>query len=153
LSWLELRVPPPVVAALFALLMWFVMDMLPIADFTLPAKGVLAGILATAGIVLGLVAVFQFRRAATTVHPMKPQESSALVVRGVYRFTRNPMYLGMLLILTAWAVWLANAAALLALPVFVAYLGCFQIAPEERALEARFGAAFADYRRAVRRWL
>ncbi len=130
MSWLELRVPPPVVAGLVALLMW-----------------------STVGIAIGLIAFFQFRKAATTVHPMKPQESSALVAGGVYRFTRNPMYLGMLLILTAWGLWLANAAALLALPVFVAYISRFQIAPEERALEARFGASFADYRRAVRRWL
>jgi protein-S-isoprenylcysteine O-methyltransferase Ste14 len=153
LRWLELRVPPPVVAALVALLMWLVAQMLPMADFTLPAKGALAGTLATVGIALGLVAYFQFRKAATTVHPMKPQESSALVIGGVYRFTRNPMYLGMLLILAAWGLWLANAVAFLALPLFVTYLNGFQIAPEERALEARFGAAFTEYRRAVRRWL
>ncbi|HEX9431207.1 MAG TPA: isoprenylcysteine carboxylmethyltransferase family protein [Burkholderiales bacterium] len=153
MSWLELRVPPPVVAGLVALLMWFVADRLPVADFTLPVKGILAGTFATVGIAIGLIAFFQFRKAATTVHPMKPQESSALVAGGVYRFTRNPMYLGMLLILTAWGLWLANAAALLALPLFVAYISRFQIAPEERALEARFGASFADYRRAVRRWL
>jgi len=153
LSWLELRVPPPVVAGLLALLMWFVADRLPAADFTLPARGVLSAAFATVGVAIGLIAFFQFRKAATTVHPMKPQESSALVAGGVYRFTRNPMYLGMLLILTAWGLWLANAAALLALPLFVAYISRFQIAPEERALEARFGASFADYRRAVRRWL
>jgi len=114
---------------------------------------VLAGAFAALGIALGVVAFFQFRKAATTVHPMKPQESSALVVGGVYRYTRNPMYLGMLLVLAAWGVWLANVAAWLALPLFIAYIGRFQIAPEERALEAHFGAAFADYRRAVRRWL
>ena len=153
MSWLELRVPPPVVAGLLALLMWLVTHLLPIADFTLPAKGMLAGMFAALGIALGLVAFFQFRKAATTVHPMKPQESSALVAGGVYRYTRNPMYLGMLLVLAAWGILLANAAALLALPLFLAYIGRFQIAPEERALEARFGASFADYRRAVRRWL
>ncbi len=153
MRWLELRVPPPVAAGLCAALMWLAAEMLPMTDFALPAKAALVAVLTAAGLGFGVIAVFQFRRAGTTVHPMKPQESSALVVRGVYRVTRNPMYLGVLLILTAWAAWLANGAALLLLPCFVIYLNRFQIAPEEHALEARFGAAFADYRRAVRRWL
>jgi protein-S-isoprenylcysteine O-methyltransferase Ste14 len=123
------------------------------ADFALPAKAALAAVLTATGLCFGLVAFFQFRRAGTTVHPTKPQESSVLVVGGIYRVTRNPMYLGVLLILTAWAAWLGNGAAFVLLPCFVAYLNRFQIAPEERALEAHFGDAFAGYRRVVRRWL
>jgi len=153
LRWLELRVPPPVVGGAVALLMWLAAGALPTLDFPLPSRRLLAAVLVALGLCSGLVAYFQFRAARTTVHPMKPQESSALVIRGIYRLTRNPMYLGMLLILGAWAAWLANAAALLLLPAFVAYLTRFQIAPEERALEVRFGAAFVAYRRAVRRWL
>jgi len=122
LSWLELRVPPPVVAALFALLMWFAAAGLPVADFPLPAKGVLAGAFAAVGLALGLIAVFQFRKAATTIHPMKPQESSALVVGGVYSYTRNPMYLGMLLILAAWRSPRARIlAAAIAIPQLTIY--------------------------------
>jgi protein-S-isoprenylcysteine O-methyltransferase Ste14 len=153
LKRLELRVPPPLVGGTVALLMWLGAKLVPAAGFPLPGKGALAIALTTIGLCLGLVAYFQFRAAGTTVHPTKPQESSALVVRGIYRMTRNPMYLGMLLILLGWAVWLANAVAFVLLPLFVVYLNRFQIAPEERALEARFGAAFADYARAVRRWL
>ena len=153
MKWLELRVPPPLVGGTVALLMWLGATLVPRAGFPLPGKGALAIALTVIGLCLGLVAYFQFRAAETTVHPMKPQESSALVVRGIYRVTRNPMYLGMLLILVAWAVWLANAVAFVLLPLFVVYLNRFQIGPEERALEARFGAAFADYARAVRRWL
>jgi len=133
--------------------MWLGAKILPSAHFALPMKAALAGVLAAAGVCTGLVAVFQFKRARTTVHPMKPQEASTLVVRGIYRFTRNPMYLGVLLVLAGWAAWLANGVALVLLPCFVAYMNRFQIAPEERALEAGFGAAFAGYRRAVRRWL
>jgi protein-S-isoprenylcysteine O-methyltransferase Ste14 len=153
LKWLELRVPPPLVGGTVALLMWLGATLVPSADFALPAKGALAIALTAIGLCLGLVAYFQFRAAETTVHPMKPQESSALVVHGIYRVTRNPMYLGMLLLLAAWGAWLANAVAFALLPLFVVYLNRFQIAPEERALEARFGAAFAGYARAVRRWL
>jgi len=153
LKSLELRVPPPLVAGTLAFLMWLAARLLPLLDFALPAKSALAIALAAIGLGVGLMAVFQFKRARTTVHPMRPQESSALVTAGIFRRSRNPMYLGVLLILAAWAAWLANVAAFLLLPVFVAYLNRFQIAPEERVLEARFGAAFADYRRAVRRWL
>ena len=74
-------------------------------------------------------------------------------MRGIYRWTRNPMYLAMLLVLVAWACIVANVAALAILPLFVAYLNRFQIGPEERALQARFGAEFEQYRRNVRRWL
>ena len=153
MKWLELRVPPPLVASIMALLMWLAARLLPPLDFALPAKSALAIALAAIGLGVGLVALFQFKRARTTVHPMRPQESSALVTAGIFRRSRNPMYLGVLLILAGWAVWLANVAAFLLLPVFVAYLNRFQIAPEERALEARFGTTFVDYRRAVRRWL
>ena len=150
---LELRVPPPVVTALCALLVWFIGEAVPAADFHLPAGRWIALGLAALGVVTGVAAALQFRVAKTTIHPLRPEESSALVVGGLFRFTRNPMYLGMLLVLVAWALCVANAAALVVLPLYVAYLNRFQIAPEERALQARFGAAFEDYRRAVRRWI
>ena len=84
---------------------------------------------------------------------MTPESSSALVSGGVYRFTRNPMYLAMLCVLIGWALVVSNVAALVMLPLFVAYLNRFQIRPEERALHARFGAEFERYRDSVRRWL
>jgi protein-S-isoprenylcysteine O-methyltransferase Ste14 len=87
------------------------------------------------------------------VNPRKPHEASALVTSGPYRFSRNPMYLADVLLLAAWAAWLANAAALIGLPLFIVYLNRYQIELEERALQARFGAAYAAYRATVRRWL
>jgi len=87
------------------------------------------------------------------VNPLKPDSASALVVAGIYRWTRNPMYLGMATVLAAWGLYLANIGALAGVALFVAYMNRFQIAPEERALEARFGADFAAYRGRVRRWL
>ena len=153
MSWLELRVPPPLVLGLCALLMWLVARAAPIADFPLPARGILSAAVAIAAAVLFGAAIVQFVRARTTVNPMQPDSASALIVEGVFRLSRNPIYLADLGLLAAWALWLANAAALAVLPLFVAYLNRFQIAPEERALEKRFGAAFAEYRRGVRRWL
>jgi protein-S-isoprenylcysteine O-methyltransferase Ste14 len=150
---LELRVPPPVVTAVFALLMWFIATVLPSLDFSFGHRGVAAATLVVLAVVIGMAAVLGFRRANTTINPLTPQASSALVVRGIYRWTRNPMYLAMLLVLTGWACVVGNWAALAMLPLFVATLNRLQIEPEERALRARFGAEFENYRRKVRRWL
>jgi len=137
--------------AVCALLMWLVA--FPALDFALPFRELIAAAFLIAALIVGLSAVLGFHRAKTTLNPLAPEQASALVVRGIYRWTRNPMYLAMLLVLIAWACIVANAAALVMLALFVAYLNRFQIGPEERALQARFGAEFEQYKRTVRRWL
>ncbi len=87
------------------------------------------------------------------MNPIKPGAASSLVSSGVYRFTRNPMYLGLSVTLLGWAVFLSNWLALLAVPVFVLYINRFQIDPEERVLSSLFGAEYAAYKEKVRRWL
>jgi len=114
-------VSPPVVAVLAGVLMWLAARALPAWDFHLPARIALSIAIGLIGLVLGVVAFLQFRRVGTTPNPRKPHESTALVVAGMYRFSRNPMYLGDVLILAAWALWLANAAPCVFLPLFVAY--------------------------------
>jgi len=150
---LELKLPPPVVAAAVAAAMAAAAYVLPAADLALPQRAKLAALLAAAGVLVAAAGVLGFHRHRTTVNPHTPERSTALVTSGIYRYTRNPMYLGLLLVLVGWAAWLANAASLPLLPVFVLYLNRYQIAPEERVLGERFGPAFSDYRAAVRRWL
>jgi protein-S-isoprenylcysteine O-methyltransferase Ste14 len=137
--------------AVCALLMWLVA--FPVFDFALPGREIMAALFFIVAVIIGLSAVFGFHRAKTTANPLKPEASTALVSGGIYRWTRNPMYLAMLLVLVGWACIVSNWAALAILPLFVAYLNRFQIGPEERALQARFGAEFESYRRKVRRWL
>ena len=149
---LELRVPPVAVALIAAALMWLLARVVPWPGDLL--GGLLAALLiALAGVAVAVAGVVAFRQARTTVNPMKPETASALVVRGVYHLTRNPMYLGMALVLAAWAVWLGSAAAAAVLPAFTLYMTRFQIVPEERALAARFGEQFEAYRRRVPRWI
>ena len=149
-SWLSLRVPPVALAALFAAAMW----LLPgIVSTMIPGAWIVACALAMAGGALCMAGVLAFRQANTTGNPTTPVASTALVVRGVYRLTRNPMYLGFALLLLALAVWLGKMSALLLVPLFMAYLQHFQIRPEEDALHARFGASFDTYCQQVRRWL
>ncbi|RYF18986.1 MAG: isoprenylcysteine carboxylmethyltransferase family protein [Comamonadaceae bacterium] len=150
---LELRVPPlalvVVAAALMALLAW----LFPRPALVFPAPYALGGALVGLGAVIAIAGVLAFRRAHTTFNPMKPGSSSSVVSTGVYRLTRNPMYLGFLLALAGWGAMLGNLLGLLPLAAFVAWMNRFQIAPEERALREKFGADFEDYMHRVRRWV
>jgi protein-S-isoprenylcysteine O-methyltransferase Ste14 len=121
----------------------------------LPEVGRLSVALAlgASGMAVAIGGVISFRRAETTVNPLKPERSAALVSTGVYSFTRNPMYLGMVLVLFAWAVYLSSAWSLLGPILFALYITRFQIVPEERVLDRLFGAPFAAYKKRVRRWL
>jgi len=150
---LQLKVPPPAVALTFALLMWLVSWTVPQLGFDFPGRVLLAGALALAGVIVAVSGVASFRRAKTTINPMKPESSTTLVVSGVYKFTRNPMYLGLFLVLAGWALFLSNLLAFLLLPAFILYMNRFQIEPEERALRSKFPEKFGVYERRVRRWL
>ena len=153
LSWLETRVPPPVVLLLLGAAAWLFARSTPELLFAWPAHQWIAGAFAGVGLVLNLWPKFAFRRAQTTVNPLDPSASSALVTTGVYRYSRNPMYLGHSLILLGWAVYLQHAAAFVAVPAFMAYITRFQIGPEERVLAARFADRYDAFRGRVRRWL
>lgn len=150
---LELKVPPLLLVIVTALLMWGTARAVPSLHLALPAQGIAAGLAAGMGMAVLLSGLVSFRRAGTTVNPMKPESSSRLVVSGIYGLTRNPMYLGFLLLLLAWAFYLSHPLAFLFLPVFVLYMNRFQIEPEERALTALFHEEFMAYAARVRRWL
>jgi len=150
---LELKIPPPLVALLFALFMWLASWLVPPVEAPFGVRLGVAIVLVIAGVGLGLAGVVSFRRVRTTINPTTPAATSSLVSSGIYRFTRNPMYVGLALYLLAWAVLLSNVLSLLFVPVFVGYINRFQINPEERSLMALFGAEYTAYKAAVRRWL
>ena len=108
---------------------------------------------AAAGLTFDLLGILAFRASRTTINPLKPERASALVTGGVYRVTRNPMYVGMTLLLLAWACYLAAVLPFVGPVLLVLYLTRFQIQPEERVLQGIFGAAYASYAARVRRWL
>ncbi|QIL83324.1 isoprenylcysteine carboxylmethyltransferase family protein [Diaphorobacter sp. HDW4A] len=149
---LDLKIPPPLVGIAAAALMYGVAHWFPAAAFALPARVGLATLIAVCGVTIDLSALFAFHRHRTTVNPLAPGKTSAIVSNGVYRFTRNPMYLGMLVLLLAWCVWLGNVAALVGPVLFAAYITRFQILPEERILLAKFGEPYLQYMGRVRRW-
>lgn len=150
---LELRVPPPLVALLIAAAMWFAVPQRASFELPLLVRVVVLVVIGLAGAAIALAANLEFKRARTTINPFKPEDSSALVTSGIYRFTRNPMYVGLTLVVLGWAAFLCSVWALLGPVALVLYLSRFQIAPEERVLAAKFGAAYAEYTARVRRWL
>jgi len=153
MSSLELKVPPPALALLLGVLMWLASSLVAPVKVPFGLRVVVALVLAAVGLAVGLAAIISFWRAKTTINPTKPTATSSLVTNGTFRFTRNPMYLSLLLYLLAWAVYLSNWLALLFVPVFVLYINQFQIKPEERVLSSLFGPEYAAYKRRVRRWL
>lgn len=150
---LELKIPPPAVAVLIAGAMWGISLATPSLDVPGLIREILAIAIASVGGGIALFGAVSFRRAGTTVNPMKPETASSLVTTGVYKLTRNPMYVGDLLVLVAWAVFLSAPWTLVGPLAFVLYMNRFQIAPEERVLSAMFGTDFSTYKSRVRRWL
>jgi protein-S-isoprenylcysteine O-methyltransferase Ste14 len=153
MQWLELKIPPLLVWLIIAGAMLGVARYVPRLSVAFGGSTAVALTLVALGGALAFAGVIAFREQHTTVNPFTPNASSCVVSTGVYRYSRNPMYLGFLLALAGWAAYLSNAGAALLLPAFVAYMTQYQIKPEERALLAKFGAEFAQYMSRVRRWL
>jgi protein-S-isoprenylcysteine O-methyltransferase Ste14 len=153
MGWLELKIPPPAVAVAFGLLMWFASSLVAPVAVPFGVRAGVGAVLAAFGLLIDLVGIITFWRARTTINPIRPGKTSALVTGGPYRFSRNPMYLGLLLFLLAWAVYLSSWLAVILVPVFVIYINRFQIQPEERVMLSHFGPEYTSYQARVRRWL
>jgi protein-S-isoprenylcysteine O-methyltransferase Ste14 len=150
---LELKIPPLAVAVIIAAAMWGISSVAPEFGFVFAGREWVAVIFSALGGVISISGIVSFRLAGTTVNPINPNAATSLVSSGIYRVTRNPMYLGVLFLLIGWAVYLANPLTLMGAVVFVLYMNRFQIAPEERALATKFGEDFTAYKARVRRWL
>jgi protein-S-isoprenylcysteine O-methyltransferase Ste14 len=150
---LELKIPPLALLLIVGAMMWLAARAAPSLRFTFRGQVALSVVVVIAGVLISISGIATFLRAKTTINPMSPAAASALVTSGIYKLTRNPMYLGLAVILTGWMLWLANVLPFAFIAGFVFYLNRFQIAPEERTLEALFGREFSEYRAKVRRWL
>jgi protein-S-isoprenylcysteine O-methyltransferase Ste14 len=150
---LKTRIPAPVVAMLIAMGMWLLPRAQQVSGVIGRARLMAIDVSLQLSAVVALAAFLAFWRARTTINPLKPERASALVTQGIYRYTRNPMYLSLLLLLLAYASHLWSWAALAGPVAFVVYVTRFQIVPEERVLALKFGPEFAQYRRRVRRWI
>jgi len=146
---LDNRIPPPLLTALIAFAMWFGASATPATIW----QALVAAVFFLVAGAIGLPALWAFRLENTTIDPVRIERASTHVTGGTYRVTRNPMYVSLTVMLVAWAIWLGGPWVWAGPIILALYLDRFQIRPEEREMERRFGAAFARYRRKVRRWL
>ena len=149
---MKLKIPPAFVVLSFGLLMYLLARFLPVGSFDFFGREYLIKVLLGAAIGIAVVSMVQFYRAKTTIDPLTPSKASQLVTNGIYQYSRNPIYLALLLILLAWGLWLENAFNTILAAGFVYYMNAFQILPEEKALFQIFGKDYQQYCKKVRRW-
>jgi protein-S-isoprenylcysteine O-methyltransferase Ste14 len=149
---MRLKLLPVVVFLIFAMFMYLLSRFLPFGDFEFFGRDYLIMILMGMATLIAIISLFQFFSSKTTIDPRTPLRVTKLVTGGIYKFTRNPMYLAILLVLLAWGLWLGNAFNTLLAAGFVGYMNKFQIGPEEEVLTAIFGKEFQQYCTQVRRW-
>ena len=150
---MELKVIPVVQVLIAAVLMVIIAIYTPSLSYHFPFENIVISLLLFLAVLSGVLAIYCFKQHQTTVNPMSPEKASKVVDSGIYAYSRNPMYLALLLVLLTLAVFLNNIATFVIIPLFVAYITRFQIIPEERALTSNFGQDYLRYTKKVRRWL
>jgi len=153
LTRLELKIPPALLVLIIALIMWLIAENFSRLELSPAIRYSGFGVLLVIGVLMIVLGGFNFKAANTTVNPITPDSTTVLVTSGIYRYSRNPMYIGFLLMLVGWALFLASLPALVMTAVYILYMNRLQIEPEERALEKIFGAEYIAYKTNVRRWL
>jgi len=150
---MKLKIPPLVQLFFSAILMWIVSIYGDHFGFNFKYNNEFALFCLTAGTVIIGLSIVTFNMAETTITPLRPAKVSNLVKTGIYQYTRNPMYLGLLLILFSIGCYLQNLASMFVLPIFVWFISQYQIMPEEEALQKVFGDDYKNYQYRVRRWI
>ena len=146
-------IPPPIQGLIAALAIWLIAKHLPEFNLETPFQKTAAILIALIGLSIDLICAFLFIKTKTTISPINPSNTSTLVTTGLYKISRNPMYLGLLLLLTGWSLWQGNPISLLVILIFMTSITLTQIKPEESALEEKFGQDYRDYKNQVRRWI
>ena len=153
MQFLEAKIPPVALTIFLALTAWLLAFVLPQFNASIPYQYAFSGIAFICGLSISLIGVYAFNTHQTTVNPTTPDATTTVVTTGIYKYTRNPMYLGFALFLLSASLFTSNLAATVVLPIYFAYMTQFQIKPEELALQEKFGDAFTAYMSRVRRWI
>lgn len=149
---MRLKIIPPLVMVIFGVFMYLLDRFLPVGEFDFFGRKELAWFLFGLAFLVVFLGIFQFTRAQTTTNPIDLSKTTKLVTNGIFKYTRNPMYLGMLLLLISFGLRLGNAFNTLLAAGFVYYMNHFQIKYEEKALEKLFGKPYRFYLKDTRRW-
>ena len=150
---MKLKIPPAVQVLFFGILMWLIKKVNAQIHFNFEYQKEISVVLFFIGVFLGISAIFSFQKANTSVDPMNPEKASSLVESGIYKYSRNPMYLALLFVLLAFMVRLGNLYNLIIIVLYILYITEFQIKPEEIVLTNLFGKQYLEYKQKVRRWI
>ncbi|MBS29624.1 MAG: hypothetical protein CMG39_00485 [Candidatus Marinimicrobia bacterium] len=150
---MKLLIPPPIQALLSAIMMCLISRYFTYANFSLNGINIFALIFLIIAVIIIILSMYKFKKIKTTISPLRPNKTSSLVNNGIYEYTRNPMYLGLLLMLFSTALFLKNLISFLIIPLFILFITKNQILPEEEALENIFGEEYKNYKKKVRRWI
>ena len=148
---IKTKFPPPLVALTFGFLINYTKNIFP--KIEIKWRDVFGSTIIIFGIIIILSAIFLFKKYKTTITPLKPSKATKLITDGIYKFSRNPMYLGLLLVLLGISIILNLIGGFFLIPLFILYLNLFQIIPEENAMVDLFKNEFLDYKKNVRRWI
>ena len=141
-------VPPPIIFIGCALIMAY----LP-TPYPLKINALAVYLIVSVSSVIVFFSLWQFYKSKANINPIHLEKSNVFVVDGIYRFSRNPMYLSLAGLLVAWAVYLQSAVSFLGVFLFVYLITQWQIKPEEYWLEKKFGESYLAYKKKVRRWI
>ena len=148
---METKIPPPIVTLVFGLSIYFSRGIFQVVEIKYSFYfGILLLVL---GFVILISAVRLFRKDKTTVNPLSPEQATKLVTDGIFKYSRNPMYLGMALVLGSIAVFFNLIGGIILVGLFCVYITKFQILPEERAMRDLFSDDFDKYTKVTRRWI
>ena len=150
---MELKTPPLVQLLVYIYFIWLIGWLYPVPIGFISYTDIIGLLICIVGVAISVAGVVTFRNAETTIDPRYPDKTTHLVVSGIYKYSRNPMYLGFLIILIAAVFYFNSLCSLLIIPLFVLSMNLFQIIPEEKVLSNKFGDSFAEYRTKTRRWL
>jgi protein-S-isoprenylcysteine O-methyltransferase Ste14 len=148
---METKIPPPLVTLAFGLSIYFSRGLFPAVEI---AYSLYLGIfLLLLGFLILISAVRLFRIDQTTVNPLSPKQATKLVTEGIFKFSRNPMYLGMACVLASLGMFFNIIGGIVFISLFCAYITKFQIVPEEKAMLDLFSEDFNQYKQTTRRWI
>jgi len=146
-----IKIPPPILVLILTSLVYF--SSTKLESIYLPYRQTVSVLILIIGIVVIISPVFDFIKSKTTVNPIKFQNVNRLVTTGIYRYSRNPMYLGMILIIISTTVYYLNFLSVFSPLIFYIWINKFQISREEIFLEGKFGNEYLKYKSKTRRWI
>ena len=148
---IKTKFPPPLVALTFGFLINYTKNIFP--KIEIENKIIFGSFMIISGLIIILSAIILFKKYQTTITPLNPSNATKLITDGIYRFSRNPMYLGLSLMLLGISIILNLTGGFFLIPLFILYLNIFQIIPEENAMVDLFKNEFLEYKKNVRRWI